>query len=94
MRQKKTIHVIFKVSDPPWQRAGAASFTEQADRVERRRTQRFDPTTESEREQSQTRRRWSQETDSVLQQAVCPVSRGQFAPSNSHSLVSPSLAVL
>lgn len=71
-------------------RAGAASFTEQAGRVERRWTQQFDPTTDSRREQSQTQRRRLQGTDGVLQQLACLVSRGQFAPSNSHSLVFPA----
>lgn len=47
--------------------AGAASLTEQADRVERRWTQHVDPTTDSRREQSQTRRSRSQEIGSVLQ---------------------------
>lgn len=75
-------------------RAGAANFTEQADRVERRWTQHFDPTTVSRREQSQTWRGRSQEMESVLQRVVCPASRGEFAPSNSHSLVLLSLAVL
>lgn len=44
-------------------RAGTANFTEQADVVERRWTQHFDPMTDSRWQQSETRRGLSQEME-------------------------------
>lgn len=89
--EAKTIHGTSEVSDPPWHEQALLTSQSRQIRVERRWMRHFDPTTDSRREQSQARRSRSQEIDSVLQ---CFLSRGEFAPSNSHSLVLPSPTVL
>lgn len=67
MRQKKTKHSWdFKVSEPPWHEHVLLNSQSRQITVERRWIQRVDPTTDSRREQSETRGGQSQETGSVL----------------------------
>lgn len=64
---KKTKHSWdFKVSEPPWHEHVLLNSQSRQITVERRWIQRVDPTTDSRREQSETRGGQSQETGSVL----------------------------